>query len=66
MINFVVRTSVPSKFVVVTDTSAEVIQGTPEDLAILIDGITPAIPTFLLMETNEFLLLETDDKIVLN
>jgi len=66
MIKFLVRTSVPSKFVVVTDTSAEVIQGTPEDLAILLSGVSPSVPTFLLMETNEFLLLETGDKIVLN
>ena len=39
--------------------------GYPESVVDILNNLTPAIPEFMLMETGDFLLLESSDKIIL-
>jgi hypothetical protein len=63
MITHIVPTSVPSKFVVVTDIGASVFQGTPETLAILMNAIAPVVTSYILGESGDFILGEDGGKI---
>jgi hypothetical protein len=63
MITHIFPTSVPSKFVVVTDIGASVFQGTPDTLAILLNAIAPIVTEYVLGENGDYILGEDGGKI---
>jgi ribose 5-phosphate isomerase len=65
VIKYVSKTISGGSYLVVTDSGTFVVKGDPQSASDQIQAIAGIVANFMLQETDDFLLLESDDKIIL-